>query len=444
MNYYDGNTVTALWNYAQRFAMSDNSFSPTFGPSSPGAINLCPGYTGGVDTAHEVNSPTIATTDAPNADLQSDGQGGYSLIGDAQPYWDDCSTRDAVGKLGKNIGDELKTPASHGAGSRVASARPPRSPMRQPRSARRGKPPAPSRRTSSRTPGSRTSVPNSSNEGICNAVTPVGIALGGHGQYGYKDDYIPHHEPFQYYASTANPHHLSVPTDAQGNDTIGGLATIGHDTQTTKDGVPQFDTPNHQYDISDWNQLVTAIDAGQLPASALPTVSFLKAPGYQDGHAAYSDPLDEQFFVTNTINALMAGPDWSSTAVVIAYDDSDGWYDHVFAGVTNPSSGAADALTGDGQCGSGTPLASRQGRCGLGPRQPLLVISPWAKSNYVDHTQTDFSSIVKFVQDNWALPPISGSFATIAGALDGMFDFKKSTPPNAAKFLLNPLSGQPS
>ena len=75
-----------------------------------------------------------------------------------------------------------------------------------------------------------------------------------------------------------------------------------------KDGVPQFDTPNHQYDISDWNQLVTAIDACELPASALPTVSFLKAPGYQDGHAAYSDPLDEQFFVTNTINALMAGP----------------------------------------------------------------------------------------------------------------------------------------
>src|SRR5215831_848078 len=49
---------------------------------------------------------------------------------------------------------------------------------------------------------------HSSNQGICNNVTPVGVALGGSGQYGYKDDYIPHHEPFQYYASTANPHHL--------------------------------------------------------------------------------------------------------------------------------------------------------------------------------------------------------------------------------------------
>src|SRR5580700_7576083 len=48
MGYYDGNTVTALWNYAQRFAMSDNSYGTTFGPSTPGAINLVSGQTNGV------------------------------------------------------------------------------------------------------------------------------------------------------------------------------------------------------------------------------------------------------------------------------------------------------------------------------------------------------------------------------------------------------------
>src|SRR5215475_8763636 len=78
MNYYDGNTVTALWNYAQRFAMSDNSYSTTFGPSAPGAINLISGDTGG-----------------------------FSLTSDAQPYWDDCSTRDAVALSGQNVGDLL-------------------------------------------------------------------------------------------------------------------------------------------------------------------------------------------------------------------------------------------------------------------------------------------------------------------------------------------------
>jgi phospholipase C len=107
MNYYDGNTVTALWWYAQRYAMSDNSFGTTFGPSSPGAVNLVSGDTGGVDMAHVANNPSVATPAAPNADLAPDGQGGFSLTGDAQPYWDDCSTRDAVAMTGTNIGDEL-------------------------------------------------------------------------------------------------------------------------------------------------------------------------------------------------------------------------------------------------------------------------------------------------------------------------------------------------
>jgi len=56
-------------------------------------------------------------------------------------------------------------------------------------------------------------------------------------------------------------------------------------------------------------------------------VSFLKAAAYQDGHAGYSDPLDEQHFLVDTINHLERLPSWKSTAVVIAYDDSDGWYD---------------------------------------------------------------------------------------------------------------------
>jgi phospholipase C len=115
------------------------------------------------------------------------------------------------------------------------------------------------------------------------------------------------------------------------------LRSIGTDTQHYVGGMPQFDTPNHNYDTSDFDQLVSAIGNGDLPASALPAVSFLKAGGYQDGHAAYSDPIDEQQFVVNEINALQHTPAWKSTAVVIAYDDSDGWYDHAYSGVHNPS-----------------------------------------------------------------------------------------------------------
>jgi phospholipase C len=450
MNYYDGNTVTALWNYAQRFAMSDNSYGTTFGPSSPGAINLASGDTGGVDMAHTANDPSVSTEASPDGDITPDGSGGYSLTSDAQPYWDDCSTRDAVGMTGKNVGDLLNAagvswgwfeggfrPTTSYADAAAASGHAGQS-------------------TSTFIPDEfkggnfNSAVPHSSNQGICDAVHPVGAGLPaslgtGTGQYGYKDDYIPHHEPFQYYASTANPHHLTLPTRADGTVPLNSLRKIGRDTQHYVNGKPQFDTPNHQYDTSDFDQLVAAIGRGDLPASALPGVSFLKAPGYQDGHGAYSDPLDEQRFVVDEINALQRTPDWKNTAVVIAYDDSDGWYDHAYSGVHNPSASVADTLTGTAACGSGKSLAGQQGRCGYGPRLPLLVISPWARTDHVDHTLTDQSSIIRFVEDNWGLPRIKGSFDRIAGSLDGLFAFGhgRGSAPNAASYLLDPATGEP-
>ncbi len=461
MDYYDGNTVTGLWNYAQHYAMSDNSFGSTFGPSTPGAINLASGNTGKVDTSHQANNPPISTPSSPDGDITADGRGGYSLTSDAQPYWDDCSYRDAVAMSGLNIGDLLNR-AGQSWGWFQGGTRPTTS--YNDALAAVGKAGQP---TSTFIPnqfdsaGFNKNVPHSSNQGICNAVHPVGVRLGGTGQYGYKNDYIPHHEPFNYYASTANPHHLTIPT-ADGHDTLTGLKQIGRDTQSYKDGVPQFNTPNHQYDISDFNQLVHAIAKGELPASALPAVSFLKAPGYQDGHAGYSDPRDEQYFVAREINALMRSPDWSSTAVIVAYDDSDGWYDHVYSGITNPSVSPADNLTDtvlnssltSGHCGplhqTRAPLDGEQGRCGFGPRLPLLVISPFARRNSVDHNLSDQASIINFVEYNWRLPRIDGSFDHVLAARDraaglpfdlaGMFRFEGDR--NSA-LVLNPETGQP-
>jgi phospholipase C len=403
MNYYDGNTVTGLWHYAQHFAMSDNSFGTTFGPSSPGAINLVSGDTGGVSRAIKG-----AATDG---DVVADGKGGYSLISDAQPFYDDCSTRDAAVLSGPNVGDQLNA-AGLSWGWFQGGFRPD--------AAYSGAVDT----TLSYDPESASQVKVS-----CHASHPVGAALGGTGQWGTKGDYIPHHEPFQYYASTANPHHLAPAS----------LSAIGTDTATPG----KFDTANHQYDTSDFDSLVAAIHSGSMPASALPAVSFLKAPGFEDGHAAYSDPIDEQNFVVDEVNALEQTPDWSSTAVIVAYDDSDGFYDHVFSGVRNPSQTEADTLTGANQCGTGTDyLAGEQGRCGLGPRLPLLVISPWAKSNFVAHNVTDQSSITKFIEQNWNLGHIPGSFATIAGSINNMFDFHHggSNP----VLYLSPVTGEPA
>jgi len=224
-------------------------------------------------------------------------------------------------------------------------------------------------------------------------------------------DYIPHHQPFQYYQSTANPDHQPA-SDPK---------LIG-----------QSDQANHQYDLQDfW----TALFEGRLPA-----VTFLKAKAAQDGHAGYSDPLDEQTFVVNVINALQQTDAWKDTAVVIAYDDSDGWYDHAMDVVVNQSDVSDDNLTGPGACGV-TAAGGTPGRCGYGPRLPLIVVSPWAKANDVDHRITDQSSILRFIEDNWDLGRIGGESLDVkAGTLTGMFDFDDNSH-HARKLILDPATG---
>ena len=143
-----------------------------------------------------------------------------------------------------------------------------------------------------------------------------------------------------------------------------------------------------------------------------------------------------------TINRLQQLPEWKSTAVIIAWDDSDGWYDHVMPPIVNQSSTPADALTGPGNCGTGTPLDGIQGRCGYGPRLPLMVVSPFAKRNFVDHTITDQSSVLRFIEDNWGLGRIGGgSFDALAGPLNNMFDFHRDE--RAEKLFLDPSTGEP-
>jgi len=190
----------------------------------------------------------------------------------------------------------------------------------------------------------------------------------------------------------------------------------------------------------------SAVKQGNFPA-----VSFIKAPAYQDGHAGYSDPLDEQKFVVTLVNFLEQQDTWSSTAVVILYDDSDGWYDHQMAPIVNQSTGVADALTGTNACGSGSIAlpgidpgnTHALGRCGYGMRQPLLVLSPWARENFVDHTLTDQTSIIHYIEDNWLNGQRigQGSFDAIANSIAPMFDFSKIR--TNGFLILNPGTGEP-
>ncbi|MGC2773208.1 MAG: alkaline phosphatase family protein, partial [Candidatus Sulfotelmatobacter sp.] len=164
-----------------------------------------------------------------------------------------------------------------------------------------------------------------------------------------------------------------------------------------------------------------------------------------------SDPIDEQHFVVKVANFLQAQPEWANTALIVLYDDSDGWYDHQLGQIVNSSATAADALTGPGTCGSGAnalpglnPATKHaQGRCGYGPRQPLLVISPWARHNFVDHSVTDQTSVIRFIEDNWLGGQRigNGSFDSIANSVSSMFDFQQNVTNDL--FLLDPNTGEP-
>jgi len=366
--YFDGNTVTAFWNYAQHFAMSDNSFGTTFGPSTPGLLNLVAGNT---------FEGTIMNGKSGKGNIAGGGNVG-AVIGDPDPSGDVCSAagRAQISMSGQSIGDVL-TAAGITWGSFMG--------------------------------GFALNVTNSNGS--------TGCARSSTGLSGKTGDYIPHHAFFQYWASTLNANHTR-PTSA---------AMIGHNG----------DAANHEYDVIDfW----AAVKAHNMPA-----VSFLKAPAIQDGHAGYSNPLDEQTFLVNTINALQKTDEWKETAVIVLYDDSDGWYDHVMGPIVNQSNVSDDQLLGPGNCG--TPSAKQvggvdqNGRCGYGPRMPFLVISPFAKRNYVDHRVTDQSSIIRFVEDNWGVSRVGGgSTDAIAGTLNGFFDFDDRG--STRKLILDPSTGQ--
>jgi phospholipase C len=359
MGYFDGNSTTALWNYAQHYAMSDNSYSTNFGPSTVGAIDLISGQTNG-----------IANSTNGTGGLVGDGNGGFTVIGDPDPYNDVCSGSGQVQMAGKNIGDLLNaaniTWGWFGGGFNL-------------------------------------NIVNPDGSTGCNRQSTSPIA-------GTQGDYVPHHTPFQYYASTANPTHARPKS----------VATIGH----------SGDPANHDYDVDDF---FTAVSAGNFPQ-----VSFLKAISIQDAHPGNSDPLDEQHFVVRVANFLQSQPEWSNTALIVLYDDSDGWYDHQLGEIINGSKTSADALNGV------NPLTLHaQGRCGYGPRQPLLVISPWARHNFVDHSVTDQTSVLRFIEDNWLGGQRigQGSFDAIANSVSSMFDFSQTISNDL--YILNPETGEP-
>ncbi|WP_322069911.1 phospholipase C [Paraburkholderia bannensis] len=403
MGYYDGNTVTALWNYAQHFAMSDNAYTDTYGPSTPGAISVISGqHNGTVVTKSGAVVPGSATS-SPSTDVVYDLQGGWTLTGDLDPTGDACTvaagSTTTAAMTSKNIGDLLNSGGVTWGGFMG---------------------------------GFNLQTVNANGTTGCNRSTYSSV-LGAS-----ESDYVQHHAWFQYYASTQNLAHTRPSS----------VAAIGYTDPLDNTATPV----HHQYDVNDF---FTAVKAGNFPS-----VSFLKAPAVADAHPGNSDPLDEQSFVTSVVNFLQQQPDWKDTAVIVTYDDSDGWYDHQYIAPTTSSFDAttaettgqttktavtgADQLNGAGVCnatgavqGVGVNGGAVNGRCGPGTRIPFLVISPYAKPNFVDGTTVvTQSSVVRFIEDNWlgGARIGQGSNDANAGSIMNLFNFATTTP-NATLYL---------
>jgi phospholipase C len=390
MGFFDGNTVTAYWNYAQNFAMSDNFWGDAYGPSTPGLLEMFAGNTNGI----------VAVTGTSGNEI-NDGQGGLTLIGDIDPAMDVCSPGTSVSSTAPNIGDLLNG-ANIPWGSFVG--------------------------------GFNLQTINENGSVGCKGINANGQPAPANAGRSHVSpvtgrtqlDYVQHHIWFQYFKSTANPTHAR-PTST---------AAIGY---TLVPGKKTVDPANHGYDLNDF---FTAVGSGNYPA-----VSFIKMEAYQDEHPGNSNSLDAQTGFVTLVNFLMQQPDWDSTAVILAYDDSDGWYDHAFLPPNHTSFSPSDAVTAPQQCGvvgttepvgvKGLPV---HGRCGPGTRLPLLVISPYAKQNYVSHIFTTQASIPQFIEDNWLNGERlgSGSFDASTGSITDLFDF---TQKKSVVLFLDPESG---
>ena len=153
-------------------------------------------------------------------------------------------------------------------------------------------------------------------------------------------------------------------------------------------------TPAKAEHLRDETEFIAAAQAGNLPA-----VAFVKPLGEVNEHPGYTNVLDGEQHTEALINAVRNGPDWKNTAIIITYDENGGFWDHV----------APPAID----------------RWGPGSRVPTLVISPFARTGFVDHTRYDTTSILAFIERRFGLAPLSDRDAT-ANDMTAAFDFQQA------------------
>ncbi len=187
---------------------------------------------------------------------------------------------------------------------------------------------------------------------------------------------------------------------AAGGASAGATGSTAKESQLIWDPLSNFarfiDDPALSSHIVDMQQYYTDLQSGNLPA-----VSYLVPSGLSE-HPPGDITVGQSFGIT-TVTSLMRSSAWDSSVYVIAWDDWGGWYDHV-----PPPQVDAD---------------------GYGFRVPAIIVSPYARSGTIDNTTYDFTSILKFIEDNWSLQPLTARDATANSIANALNLSKPPSPP---------------
>ena len=343
MAYEDCDTIPLYWNYASRFALFDHIFQSHVGPSTLGALQIVAAQVG--ETQYGLH-PSEAYTGNGNSGP------GVPVTNDSNPHWGP-----GVAASGNQINLTFATLPLTLAGKSVTSL------------------PA----------TDKTSATDFADvKDDLKAISGInGVPYGwGWFQEGYDQEpgetltesegsYIPHHNGPQYFGYLAN---------SSENKNLHGLgnfySALNAGTLPAQGGV--FYVKGGYQNI-----------LGLKPADPKPSLATV-FPG-DDDHPGYSDAQISEANVTDAINHIAASKYWSQSAIIITWDDSEGDYDHV----PPPLS----------EIGPGTGNAP-QDYLAKGPRVPLIVISPFAKTNQVIHSYGDQGSVVKFIDMVFNLTPL--------------------------------------
>ncbi|MGW0331882.1 phosphocholine-specific phospholipase C [Streptomyces sp. NPDC003011] len=198
-------------------------------------------------------------------------------------------------------------------------------------------------------------------------------------------------------------------------------------------GDPWYDKARTGTDVKNGDGYFDLLKA-DVKAGRLPQISWITAPEAFSEHSNWPSNYGA-WYIAQVLDALTSNPAvWAKTALFITYDENDGFFDHVVPPLPPRDAGQGRSTVDVGpDLYQGDPQRAA-GPYGLGPRVPMLVVSPWSKGGYVCSETFDHTSILRFMERRFGVrePNISPWRRAVCGDLTSAFDFSRRDPRPAA------------